>query len=80
MWGEGGREGSFITQILSCFRRDSVSEGGGREGRREGSFITQILSCFRRDSVSEGGGREGGREGRVLYHTDTVLLQEGQCE
>ena len=60
MWGEGGREGSFITQILSCFRRDSVSEGGGREGRREGSFITQILSCFRRDSVSEGGGREGG--------------------
>ena len=26
------------------------------------------------------GGREGGREGRVLYHTDTVLLQEGQCE
>lgn len=51
---------AFLTQILSCFRRDKVKGVGGREGWGEGGGRES-----RRMGRGEGGWRDGerGREG-----------------
>ena len=51
---------SCATQIVTCFRRDTV-RGGGREGGREGERDEGREGGREKERYCEGG-REGGRE------------------